>query len=125
MIALVLAILLQSPFADGFQYKAMLLPKDVLFPLVCEVRALRLVGVRGGTLPDAASANEDLGLKKKIAFASLALHVVDRVVVFDIRVEAKNHLCDFFPFLANRRPSFPETVLDARQRFRRRLDQCP
>ena len=46
---------------------------------------------------NAAPAYEDLGLQKEFAFTRFALHMVDRVAMFDVGIEAENHkrLSDF------------------------------
>src|SRR5205807_2516203 len=65
-----------------------------------------LLGIRGGTLPDAASAHEYLGLQEMVVLARLALHVIDGVLVLDVGIEAENHnplLSCQFPVLREKR----------------------
>ena len=56
------------------EHQAVLLAQDLLFFLVGEVRALRLVGVGSGALANAAAAHEDLGLQQHLALAGPADH---------------------------------------------------
>src|ERR1700761_7153052 len=48
-------------------------------------------GPRDSALPNAASTHKNLRLQELIAFARLALHVVDGVVVTNIGVKTENH----------------------------------
>src|SRR5205807_2014329 len=76
---------------DGVEHQAVLLAQDLFLLLVGEAGALRLLPVGSGTLANAPSADEDLGLEKQIGFAGLALHVIDRVFVLNVGIEAKDH----------------------------------
>src|SRR5258707_925176 len=69
----------------------MLVAQNVLLLLIAEVRLGGTGGVGGSTLADATSAHEYLGLQQKLALAGFALHVVHRIVVFHIGVEAEDH----------------------------------
>src|SRR5207302_1744601 len=84
--------LFQATIANCVENQPMLLAQDLFFLLVGEVRALRLVGVRGGAFADAASANKDLCLQKQVGFTGLALDVVNRVLVLNVSIKAKDHI---------------------------------
>src|SRR5208337_3691518 len=58
-------------------------------------RRVRSIG--NGAFANAAAANEDLGLEELFAFAGFALHVIDRVLVANVGVKAKDHLGSGFP----------------------------
>ena len=83
--------LIEPALANGFEDQTMLLAQNLFLLLISEIWALGLVGVRGGTFADAAAADEDLSLQQQVRLAGLALHVVNRVLVLDVRIEAKDH----------------------------------
>src|SRR5208283_2814296 len=88
------------------EHLAMQLTQHLLFILIAVLRtgarratfALRRDGAIGnGPLPDAAALDKDLRLQQLLAFARLALHVVDGVFVPNIGIETKNHALQAFP----------------------------
>ena len=83
--------LLQVAVTDGVEHQAVLLAQDLLLALIGETCARSLLSIRSRAFANAASAHEDLGLQQHLAFARLALHVIDGVVVLDVGIEAKNH----------------------------------
>src|SRR5579864_228442 len=88
---LALENLFQPAFADSIQDQAVLLAENLLFLLVGKVGTLGLLRVWSGALADAASLHEHLRLQQQVGFAGLALNVIDRAVVLDVGIEAKNH----------------------------------
>jgi hypothetical protein len=70
----------------------MLVAQDLLFLLVGEAGLGSFVGVGNGALADTSSADEDLRLQKQFVLPRFALDVVDRVLVLDVGIEAKNHM---------------------------------
>ena len=72
---------------DRVEDQAVLVAQAVLFLLVGKT-AGQLVSVGGRPFADAAAADEHLGLQQKLAFAGLALHVVDGVALHDVGVKA-------------------------------------
>ncbi len=71
-----------------------------VFVLIVALRVfafLRTGAVRNGALPDALASNEDLCLQQVLAFAGFALHVVGRVFVANVGVEAKDHAVQALP----------------------------
>jgi hypothetical protein len=70
----------------------MLLLEHLMHFFIGEPGLGNTIGIRGGVLADAASADEDLGLEKQVVGAGLALHVIDGTRVLDIGIEAKDHL---------------------------------
>src|SRR5438067_1899856 len=83
--------LLETTFANRIQHQPMLLPQNLFLLLVGEMRAVRLFAIRGCAFADTASFYEDLCLQQEIRFSRLALHVVNRVLVLNVGIEAKNH----------------------------------
>ncbi len=81
----------QKTVADGVENQPVLIAENLLLLLIGKARLLRLLGVRSGALANATSADKHLGLQQHLAFARLALHVVDSVFVLDVGIEAKNH----------------------------------
>ena len=63
----------------------------LFFVLVGEIPLGQSLGVRSGSFPDAAATHKHLGLQDELVFPSFTLHVVDRVALLHIGVEAKNH----------------------------------
>ena len=84
--------IIQAAIADGVQHQAMLIAQAVFFLLVGEA-AGQLVPVGSRPFADTAATHEYLGLQQQLAFAGLALHVVDGVALLDVGVKAKNHAC--------------------------------
>ena len=80
-----------SAFANGVEYQAMLISKDLLFLLIGEIALGDLFRIRSRSFADTAPADEHLGLQNQLVFASFALHVVHRIALFYIRVKAKDH----------------------------------
>ena len=83
--------IVELAFADRVQNQPMLLAEQLLFLNIFEWTFGRFRSVGGGFLADAAAADEDLRLQEQIALARLALHVVDRVHMLHIGIEAENH----------------------------------
>ena len=81
----------QLPFPDRVQHQPMLLAQLVLFLRVPEPGLGRLAGVGLGPFANAPAADKDLRLQQKIRLARLALHVVNRVLMLYVSVEAENH----------------------------------
>ena len=69
----------------------MLFPQLLLFLRVPELRFSGFGGIGSRFLANAAAAHENLGLQKEFPFTRLALHVIDRVAVLDVGIEAENH----------------------------------
>ena len=69
----------------------MLLAQDLFLLWIAEPPVGGRICVGSRALAHAASANKDLRLQQAFALASLALHVVDGIAVFHIRVKAENH----------------------------------
>jgi hypothetical protein len=69
----------------------MLFAQLLLFLRISELSIGPVRRVGRGLLADAAPADEDLGLQQALAFAGFALHVVNRIYVLDVGIEAKNH----------------------------------
>ena len=69
----------------------MLIPKNLLFLLISEPSRSPLVGVRGGALPYAPSFHKHLGLQQQLVFTRFTLHVINRVAMFHVGIEAKDH----------------------------------
>ena len=51
-----------------------------------------LSGERGGVFPEAASFDEHLGLQDLVVFTGFALHVINGVSEFHVRVKPENHI---------------------------------
>src|ERR1700692_1326608 len=97
----------------------MLLSQDLLLLLIGEAGLGSVFRIGRGTLADAASADKDLGLQETVAFARFALHVVHRVIVLHIGIEAKNHLS---LFNQSRQRQKPARLLKVRPKMARSLD---
>ena len=81
----------QLPFPDRVQHQPMLLAQFVFFLCITESRLGRLAGVRLRPLANAPASNKDLRLQQKIRLTRLALHVVNRVLMLYVSIEAENH----------------------------------
>ena len=81
----------QLPFPDRIQNQAVLLAELLLFLRIAELDFGRFGSIGRGSLADAASAHKNLCLEQQIAFTRLALHVINRVHVLHIGIEAENH----------------------------------
>src|SRR5271167_4020896 len=77
--------------ANRVKHQAMLIAQDLFLLLVGKAAAGGLFGIGSSPLANTTATNEHLGLEKKLAFASLALYVEDRIIVFNVRVETENH----------------------------------
>lgn len=73
----------------------MLISQDLLFLLVVESNFRGPPGVGLCAFPDATAAHKNLSLQQEFAFASLTLHVIDRVLVLYVGIKTKNHLIMF------------------------------
>src|ERR1019366_1912892 len=78
-------------FANRVEHQSVLLTEQLLFLGVSGLCFAVLAGVGSGLLADAAATHEDLGLQQEFAFTRFALHVVDRVAVLHVGIEAENH----------------------------------
>ena len=76
----------------------MLIAQNLFFLRIAEVTLGGSVRIRGSPLAYAPPANKHLSLQQMLALAGLTLHMVDRVPMFYVGVETKNHVlgaCDF------------------------------
>src|SRR5216683_2304329 len=69
----------------------MLIAQQLFLLGIAELPLGRRRGIRNGFLPHATAAHEDLRLQQKLAFARFALHVVNRLTVLYVSIEAENH----------------------------------
>ena len=77
--------------ADGVDNLLVLGLEQLVHLLVGEAGLADAIGIGNGLLADAAALDEDLGLQQLVVAAGLALHVVDRVLVANVGVEAEDH----------------------------------
>lgn len=68
----------------------MLLSKSIV-PRIFRLSAGFIFGVRHGTLADAVSFYENLGLQKLLCRSRFTLHVVDDVIDFNVRIKTEDH----------------------------------
>jgi hypothetical protein len=80
--------------ADRIEHQAVLVAQAVLLLLVGKAPG-QLVPIRARPFSDAATTDKHLSLQEQLAFAGLALHVIDGVTLLDIRVKAENHAFSF------------------------------
>jgi hypothetical protein len=86
--------IVQATVPDGIEHHAMLVAQTQFLLLVGKTTG-QLVPVGSRVFPDAAAAHKYLGLQQQLAFARLALHVVDGVSLFDICVKTEDHALPF------------------------------
>ena len=84
--------LLKLSIANGIEDNPVLLAQNFFLFLIGEAWALGLFCIRGCAFTDTASADENLCLQEHVGLAGLALHVVNRVLVLDVGIKAKDHI---------------------------------
>src|ERR1039458_2880085 len=82
---------LQLPIPDSVEHQAMLIAQYLFLLLIAKAALGGCVRVGSGPFPNTPPANKDLCLQQTLALAGFALHMVNRVRMLYVRVEAKNH----------------------------------
>src|SRR5581483_8392448 len=81
--------------ADCIENQPVLVTQYLLLLLVGDSLRTRF-SIGGRAFTNAAATHEDLRLQQQFALTRFALHVVDRVLVLDVSIEAENHALVWF-----------------------------